>query len=65
MNATTQNESQTATVPSRETERNAVDRLARVSFWRDLREGLVFIRDSSQSLAAMWLAFLVNLTAPR
>ncbi len=43
--------------------RNAVDRLARVSFWRDLREGLVFVRDSPQSLAAMWLAFLVNLTA--
>ena len=43
--------------------RNAADRLARVSFWRDLREGLAFIVDSPQSLAAMWLAFLVNVTA--
>ena len=45
------------------TPRHAGDRLARVSFWRDLREGMAFIADSPQSLAAMWLAFLVNLTA--
>ena len=43
--------------------RVASDRLARVSFWRDLREGMAFIADSPQSLAAMWLAFLVNMTA--
>ncbi len=43
--------------------RSAADRLARVSFWRDLREGLTFIADQPQSLAAMWLAFLVNMTA--
>ncbi len=43
--------------------RNPADRLARVSFWRDLREGMAFIADSPQSLAAMWLAFLVNMTA--
>jgi predicted MFS family arabinose efflux permease len=36
---------------------------ARVSFWRDLREGLVFVWDTPSSLAAMWLAFLVNMTA--
>jgi len=39
------------------------DRLARMSLWRDLREGMRFIADSPQSLAAMWLAFLVNMTA--
>ena len=33
------------------------------TFWRDLREGMSFIADSPQSLAAMWLAFLVNMTA--
>ncbi|PPQ40804.1 MFS transporter [Rhodopila globiformis] len=37
--------------------------LARVSFWRDLREGLAYVWDSPASLAAMWLAFLVNVTA--
>lgn len=42
---------------------HAPERLARLSFWRDLREGMVFIADSPQSLAAMWLAFLVNMTA--
>jgi MFS family permease len=36
---------------------------ARLSFWRDLREGLAFIWDTPASLAAMWLAFLVNMTA--
>jgi MFS family permease len=43
--------------------RTAGDRLARMSLWRDLREGMKFIADSPQSLAAMWLAFLVNMTA--
>lgn len=33
------------------------------SFWRDLREGLAYVWDTPESLAAMWLAFLVNLTA--
>jgi MFS family permease len=35
----------------------------RTSFWRDLREGLAYVWDTPASLAAMWLAFLVNLTA--
>jgi predicted MFS family arabinose efflux permease len=33
------------------------------SMWRDLREGLSYVWDTPCSLAAMWLAFLVNLTA--
>ena len=37
--------------------------MARLSFWRDLREGLAYIWDTPASLAAMWLAFLVNMTA--
>nr|WP_294530682.1 MFS transporter [uncultured Rhodopila sp.] len=37
--------------------------MARISFWRDLREGLAFVWETPASLAAMWLAFLVNLTA--
>ncbi len=37
--------------------------MRRMSFWRDLQEGLAYIWDSPQSLAAMWLAFLVNMTA--
>ncbi|HYZ24883.1 MAG TPA: MFS transporter [Rhodopila sp.] len=37
--------------------------LAQVSFWRDLREGLAYVWDSPESLAAMLLAFLVNMTA--
>jgi MFS family permease len=41
----------------------AVVELARLSFWRDLREGLAFVWDTPASLAAMWLAFLVNMTA--
>jgi MFS family permease len=36
---------------------------ARPSVWRDLREGLHYVWDTPSSLAAMWLAFLVNLTA--
>jgi hypothetical protein len=37
--------------------------MARLSFWRDLREGLAYVWDTPASLAAMWLAFLVNMTA--
>jgi Na+/melibiose symporter-like transporter len=37
--------------------------LVRPGLWRDLREGLAYIRDTPSALAAMWLAFLVNLTA--
>lgn len=33
------------------------------SRWRDLREGLAYVWDTPCSLAALWLAFLVNLTA--
>ena len=36
---------------------------ARSSLWRDLREGLSYLWDTPASLAALWLAFLVNLTA--
>ena len=39
------------------------ERIGRLSFWRDMTEGLRFIADTPQSLAGMWLAFLVNLTA--
>jgi hypothetical protein len=37
--------------------------MARLSFWRGLREGLSCVWDTPASLAAMWLAFLVNMTA--
>ena len=43
--------------------RTAGDRLARMALWRDLKEGMRFIADSPQSLAAMLLAFVVNMTA--
>jgi predicted MFS family arabinose efflux permease len=33
------------------------------SYWRELREGLVYIWNTPAVLAIMWLAFLVNLTA--
>jgi hypothetical protein len=36
---------------------------ARLSIWRDLREGMAYVWDTPASLAAMWLAFLVNMTA--
>ncbi len=36
---------------------------ARPTLWRDLRDGLAYVWDTPCSLAAMWLAFLVNLTA--
>jgi predicted MFS family arabinose efflux permease len=35
----------------------------RPSLWRDLREGLAYLWDTPSSLAGLWLAFLVNLTA--
>jgi len=34
-----------------------------LSLWRDFKEGLAYLWDTPASLAAMWLAFLVNLTA--
>jgi len=37
--------------------------VVRPSLWRDLREGLAYLWDSPSSLAALWLAFLVNMTA--
>jgi MFS family permease len=37
--------------------------MARLSLWRDLREGLAYVWDTPASLAALWLAFLVNMTA--
>ena len=43
--------------------RNPSESIQRLSFWRDLREGMAYIADSPASLAAMWLAFLVNMTA--
>ncbi|HLY44425.1 MAG TPA: MFS transporter [Stellaceae bacterium] len=36
---------------------------ARPTLWRDLTEGLAYVWDTPVSLAALWLAFLVNLTA--
>ena len=42
--------------------RGAID-TARQSAWRELKEGLAYVWDTPCSLAAMWLAFLVNLTA--
>ncbi|MEJ0017168.1 MAG: MFS transporter [Acetobacteraceae bacterium] len=35
----------------------------RNSLWRDLREGLTYLWATPSSLAALWLAFLVNMTA--
>ncbi|HET7881822.1 MAG TPA: MFS transporter [Acetobacteraceae bacterium] len=43
--------------------RHATQLVPRNSLWRDLREGLVYLWDTPSSLAALWLAFLVNLTA--
>ncbi len=39
------------------------DAAARPSMWRDLREGVAYLWDTPSSLAAMLLAFLLNLTA--
>jgi predicted MFS family arabinose efflux permease len=36
---------------------------ARPTLWRDLQEGIAYVWTTPQLLAAMWLAFLVNLTA--
>ena len=35
----------------------------RLSLWRGLREGFAYLWDTPSSLAALWLAFLVNMTA--
>jgi predicted MFS family arabinose efflux permease len=35
----------------------------RPTLWRDLHEGMAYVWTTPQLLAAMWLAFLVNLTA--
>src|SRR5208283_3163716 len=43
--------------------RHATVDIVPASMWRDLREGLSYVWDTPCSLAAMWLAFLVNLTA--
>ena len=43
--------------------RNIVHLASRRSLWRDLREGLAYLWDTPSSQAALWLAFLVNLTA--
>jgi MFS family permease len=43
--------------------RHVTGGVARASMWRDLREGLSYVWDTPCSLAAMWLAFLVNMTA--
>lgn len=37
--------------------------MARMALWRDLREGLASVWDTPASLAAIWLALLVNATA--
>jgi MFS family permease len=36
---------------------------APASHWRDLREGIVYVWTTPKVLAAMWIAFLANLTA--
>ena len=43
--------------------RRGVAEAQRLSAWRELKEGLAYVWDTPCSLAAMWLAFLVNLTA--
>jgi Na+/melibiose symporter-like transporter len=43
--------------------RHVAHSAARKSLLRDLREGLAYLWDTPSSLAALWLAFLVNLTA--
>jgi MFS family permease len=40
-----------------------LDGIRHRSLWQDLKDGLVYIWETPCSLAAMWLAFLVNLTA--
>jgi predicted MFS family arabinose efflux permease len=43
--------------------RHTVHLTGRNSLWRDLHEGLSYLWGTPSSLAALWLAFLVNLTA--
>ena len=43
--------------------RHGAHLMARNSLWRDLQEGLAYLWQTPSSLAALWLAFLVNLTA--
>jgi len=40
-----------------------VARIGRASPWRELRDGMSFVRQTPCVHAAMWLAFLVNMTA--
>ncbi|MDQ8728715.1 MFS transporter [Bradyrhizobium sp. LHD-71] len=47
------------TAPQRDTDSTS----ARPSPWRDLSEGLAYIWNTPRMQAAMWIAFLVNLTA--
>jgi predicted MFS family arabinose efflux permease len=49
--------------PSRGGQPEAAIVAPRPSAWSDLRAGLGYVRARPQLLAAMWLAFLVNLTA--
>jgi Na+/melibiose symporter-like transporter len=43
--------------------RRVVEIAPRFAFWRDLREGLTYVWDAPSSLAALLLAFLLNMTA--
>jgi MFS family permease len=43
--------------------RHFVGAIPSFAFWRDLREGLTYVWDAPSSLAALLLAFLVNMTA--
>ncbi len=43
--------------------RRFVEAVPSFAFWRDLREGLTYVWDAPSSLAALLLAFLVNMTA--
>ena len=46
-----------------ESAQSPADGAARVSPWRDLTAGMVYIWNSPRLLAAMWIAFLANLCA--
>ena len=48
---------------SEKTSTKAEAAIARASPWRDLSEGLAYIWNTPRMQAAMWIAFLVNLTA--
>jgi len=43
--------------------RRLIEVAPQFAFWRDLREGLAYVWDAPSSLAALLLAFLVNMTA--